>query len=224
YDIYGGNAPESLAFVGNYPTTSANVNVTGYSTTVYWKIVPKSAIGGEAADCVVLSFTTQPDPFAPYCSGITFTYGTEPITLVNFAGINNTSSAETGGAFHEDYIHIVGEVTTESTYQLTLKGNTDGNWTNNFRVFFDWNQDGDFNDSGETHNAGSIFNSTGLDGVQAVTNVTIPSTALPGPTRMRVKKIYGTVSINNPCLGDEFGQFEDYTINVTVCTPLDWYA
>src|SRR5690606_19198598 len=100
----------------------------------------------------------------------------------------------------------------------------DGNWTNNFRVFFDWNQDGDFNDAGETHNAGSISNSTGLDGVQAVTNVTIPSTALPGPTRMRVKKIYGTVSINNPCLGDEFGQFEDYTINVTVCTPLDWYA
>ena len=224
YDVYGGNAPGNLTLVGNYPTTSANVNVTGYSSTVYWKIVPKSAIGGDAADCVVLSFTTQADPFAPYCSGMTFTYGTEPITLVNFAGINNTSSAATGGAFHEDFTHISGEVTTESTYQLTLKGNTDGNWTDNFRVFFDWNQDGDFNDAGETHNAGSISNSTGLDGVQAVTNVTIPSTALPGPTRMRVKKIYGTVSINNPCLGDEFGQFEDYTINVTVCTPLDWYA
>ena len=53
---------------------------------------------------------------------------------------------------------------------------------------------------------------------------TIPSTALAGTTRMRVKQLFGTTNIENPCLGSGFGQFEDYSLNVTLCTPSTWYA
>ena len=32
---------------------------------------------------------------------------------------------------------------------------------------------------------------------------------------MRVKKIYGTTDLTDPCEGSDYGQAEDYTVNVT---------
>ena len=228
YKVYFGTTSGSLTLMTttNASTFTYNATAPSYSTTYYWSVVPTSVIGGgDAVGCAEWSFTTEADPFAPYCSGITFTSAVEPITLVNFAGINNATGATVGGTpAHQNFIAMSGNVTTESTYAITLKGNSDGDYTNNFRVFIDWNQDGDFGDSGETFNAGSITNSTGLDAIQAVTNITIPGSALAGTTRMRVKKLFGTTSIDNPCLGGGFGQVEDYTLNVTLCTPLNWYA
>uniref|UniRef100_UPI00054EF91B GEVED domain-containing protein n=1 Tax=Flavobacterium filum TaxID=370974 RepID=UPI00054EF91B len=228
YKVYFGTTSGSLTLMTttNASTFTYNATAPAYSTTYFWRIVPTSVIGGgDAVGCSEWSFTTQADPFAPYCSGLTFTSAVEPITLVNFAGINNTSSATLNGTpAHQNFISTTGEVTTESTYAITLKGNTDGNFANNFRVFIDWNQDGDFNDAGETFNAGSVTNSTGVDALQAVTNITIPGTALAGVTRMRVKKLFGTTSIDNPCIGGGFGQVEDYSLNVTLCTKLTWYA
>lgn len=154
---------------------------------------------------------------APYCGPITFANAVEPITLVNFAGINNsTSNVVAGGIAHEDYTTISGAVTAGSSYLITLKGNTDGNFTNRFMVFADWNQDGDFVDSGEAYEiTQTIVNSTGLDAIQATQNLTIPVAALGGTTRMRVKKIFGTTDFTNPCIGAGFGQVEDYSLVVT---------
>jgi hypothetical protein len=68
---------------------------------------------------------------APYCGPITFTDNVEPITLVNFAGINNSTDATAGttNPEHEDFTAIVGNVVAGSSYSITLKGNTDGSWT-----------------------------------------------------------------------------------------------
>ena len=68
----------------------------------------------------------------PYCGPMTFTNNVEPITLVNFAGINNSSAPLVGPnngitiIAHEDYTAIIGNVTAGSSYPITLKGNTDG--------------------------------------------------------------------------------------------------
>lgn len=154
---------------------------------------------------------------APYCGPITFTQATEPITLVNFAGINNPSSNVVAGATaHEDFTSISGAVTAGSSYLITLKGNTDGAFTNRFMVFIDWNQDGDFADANESYEiTQTIFGSTGLDAVEATQNLAVPATAIGGTTRMRVKKIFGTVDYTNPCLGTGYGQVEDYSLVVT---------
>src|SRR5699024_399702 len=48
--------------------------------------------------------------------------------------------------------------------------------------------------------------------------------ALPGLTRMRIKKLFGATTIDDACTGGSFGQFEDYTLNVTSCTETAWYA
>src|SRR5690606_402604 len=73
-------------------------------------------------------------------------------------------------------------------------------------------QDGDFTDAGETHPIGNIVNSTGLDAVQAVADITIPLTALDGLTGMRVIKKFNTAA--PPCNDAGFGQAEDYLLNI----------
>jgi hypothetical protein len=57
-------------------------------------------------------------------------------------------------------------------------------------------------------------NSSGTDGVQAVQTLAVPTDAVVGNTRMRVKKIFGTTNYLDPCAGASFGQIEDYTLTV----------
>lgn len=158
---------------------------------------------------------------APYCGPMTFTSNVEPITLVNFAGINNTSDATAGTAngttifAHEDYTAIIGNVTAGSTYPITLKGNTDGPYTTNLRVYIDWNQNNDFTDAGESYNIGTIVGSTGVDAVELVGSIVVPPNALAGNTRMRVIKRFN--GYGTSCqTGSGFGQAEDYTVTVTI--------
>lgn len=157
----------------------------------------------------------------PYCGPLSFESlfgdGDEPITLVNFAGINNvTNDEEYVGNSHEFFLSQVANVTQGETYNITLKGNTAGaNYTNKFAVFIDWNQNGILNDAGEVYEVTqTITGSTGLDAIQAVHPITVPATALDGNTRMRVKKVFDDTDLLNPCVGNTYGQAEDYTVNV----------
>ena len=148
-----------------------------------------------------------------YCN-VTYEFYTEPITYVEFAGIENNSSAELGTTpFNEYFLDIEGTVNQGGSYPIALEGNTGGNYINYFTVFIDWNQDGDFNDANETYPIGSISNSTGADGQQATGTIEVPADATIGQTRMRVVKNYD-VSPTNPCGEYQYGQTEDYTLNI----------
>lgn len=164
---------------------------------------------------VISSFQAKAQFPAPYCSD-TFQYDTEPITLVNFAGINNTSSNVVNGSPDmQDFTSMTGNVVIGSTYPIVLKGHTGGSYTNYFSVFVDWNQDNDFSDAGEKFNIGTIYNSNGIDAVQATGNITVPAGALTGTTRMRVHKLYGGYP-TGPCTNTGgYGQIEDYTLSIT---------
>src|SRR6185503_15999214 len=141
----------------------------------------------------------------------------EPITLVNFSNINNATSATLNGTpALENFTSIVGNVSKGQSYTMTVKGNTDGNFTTRIDVYIDWNQDGDLTDAGEAFFIGTIVNSTGLDAIQASASIAIPATALDGNTRMRVMKKFSTSAL--PCNNTGFGQAEDYTLNVS--TPV----
>ena len=221
YDVYLDTNPNPTTMVGNTSGTSFTVTSNlALNTTYYWKVIPKNSIGS-ASGCTVYSFTTTST--LTYCGPLAFTLTVEPITLVNFAGINNTTSASTtGGTAHEFFLNQVGNVTQGSTHTITIKGNTGGNYTNYFAVFIDWNQDGDFADSGETYSVGTIVNSTGTDTKQLTYNITVPANATIGNTRMRIKKQFGTTSpLTDPCAGASFGQAEDYTLNVGVLAVND---
>lgn len=148
-----------------------------------------------------------------YCDPSSINNTTEPITLVNIADINNVSS-ESATADYEDFTTIIGNVEIDSSYTATFKGNTGGPYTDFFRVYIDWNQDGVFNDSDESYDMGSVDSSTGIDTIQTAGTIAVPSNALVGLTTMRVIKNYYQ-STTSPCMiSSGYGQTEDYTLNV----------
>ena len=150
----------------------------------------------------------------PYC-GVTFPSNVEPITHVLFAGIDNVTSATLNGSpALEDFTARLGTVLPGNTYSMAVEGNTDGNFTTSIKVYVDWNHNGVFTDADEAYVIGTIVNSTGTDGKQAVANIVVPATAMTGQTRMRVIKKFGATSDPGPCNNAGFGQAEDYTLTV----------
>ncbi|RMZ58338.1 T9SS C-terminal target domain-containing protein [Chryseobacterium nematophagum] len=170
---------------------------------------------------------TYVEPPLSYCGPLVFndgfSDGDEPITLVNFAGINNTSDAtQYLGIHHENFLSQIASVAQDESYTITLKGNTVGNYTNRFAVFIDWNQNGILNDSQEVYLVTqTILNSTGIDDIQAQHTINVPLGATLGNTRMRVKKIFGTLDLSDPCVGADYGQAEDYTVTVTAALAVN---
>lgn len=156
-----------------------------------------------------------PDPYPP----VTFANGVDPITNVNFAGINNTTDPTVDGTpDHEDFTHIVGSVTAGNQIPMSVQGNTDGEWDDWITVYIDWNQNGIFDRGGdeEYRFPEPLHDSTGIDGKTTEMEIAIPLDALAGSTRMRVLTKYGSIAAYAaPDNTDGWGQAEDYTINVT---------
>ena len=138
------------------------------------------------------------------------------ITFVSLNEIQNTSSGTTA---YEDFTTSVSSanVSRGSSFTLGVRGNTGGANTHSFSVYFDWNQDGDFADSGEYLEIGTIRNSNGTENNKlASVFFTVPSTAKLGLTRMRVINSSGGYSATDGCsINSSTGQAEDYLINIT---------
>jgi subtilisin-like proprotein convertase family protein len=211
---------ESATASGGPWTPVASATDLSYSPTItgpVWfrrKITCGGTDAYSAPHQVTFSAPTQ-----CYCAASFLSTRVEPITLVNLGGINNTSSNSTAAPAYENFRAIVGNVYQAATHTITLKGNTSGPYTNYYKVYFDWNQDGDFLDANEEYAIGSISSSTGLDATQLTGNINVPATALVGSTGMRVVKVYGTEmpAANISCIVGgtaDFGQIEDYTVNV----------
>jgi hypothetical protein len=154
---------------------------------------------------------------APYCAA-SFTQAVEPLTLLNFAGINNSSSASLSSAAHENYTTLTGTVQTNQTYTFTIKGNTNGASTSFVKAYIDWNQNNTF-DTGEEYALGSLYNSTGTDAVALTATITIPGNAVPGNTRLRIIKRSAAYPLS-ACNSTDAGQAEDYRLLVTGITSM----
>lgn len=179
------------------------------ATPHYWRVKATSTCG-DSGYSASFSFTTGVTFPEPYCT-VTFPSGVEPITLVKFTGIDNRTQA-TGGLAHEDFLHMPGGlVAADQSYPMTVEGNTAGNYTTHVNAFFDWNRNGSF-DTGESYTIGTIANSNGNDGKQAVAPIAVPASATPGPVRMRVIKKYNAAAA--ACNSAGYGQAEDYTVMV----------
>ena len=79
------------------------------------------------------------------------------------------------------------------------------------RIWVDWNQNGVLDDAGEVVYSSSTYaaNQSG--------SFSVPVTALPGATRMRVGISYtASTGPTTPCLTNLSGEYEDYTFIVTV--------
>ncbi len=140
-----------------------------------------------------------------YCIPTTPNSCFEYISNVNFAGINQTSACNYP---YQLFTSTIGQVGRQNTYILNY---TIGNYYPNDKVhiFIDWNQDGDFNDGGET------FLSNNLENGSAT--IVVPSNANLGITRLRVRLAFSQTP--TPCGSNSYSEAEDYLINIQDVPP-----
>lgn len=140
----------------------------------------------------------------------------EYITNVSFGSLNYTSNGF--DKFYPDYQtvdlgHAPTPVIIGETYPLSVSIMADE--LESIFLFVDWNQDGDFSDSGETYTV--VTNTSEMD--PHTLNVTVPTTAALGETRMRVQLTYSNSTPNSCFSGD--GETEDFTLLVQSSMGVD---
>ncbi|WP_299777410.1 GEVED domain-containing protein [uncultured Formosa sp.] len=174
-----------------------------------------NATGGDGGDGYIRITMYGDSGSSSYCT-TSFT-SVEPITNVTFAGINNTTDDTINGSQGlETFCDISGTVTQGETYEITIKGNTNGNNKNFFMAFIDWNQDGVFDDDEDAYEEqkiGDFRNSTGVDSNTVIGNIIVPDNAILGTTLIRIIKTEGS-SATDACSTFDEGQAEDYTLIV----------
>ena len=151
--------------------------------------------GGSCGPCV-----TQVN----YCEskGNKTTY--EWIKLVKIGSINNATGSDGG---YGDYTHLSTDLSKSTSYAITLEPHYAGSaYNEGWSVYIDFNQDGDFKDSGER-----ILHVLAKNKVTAT--VEIPITALSGTTRMRIQMQWNKKS-GSSCEKFGWGEVEDYSVNI----------
>ncbi|WP_332021049.1 GEVED domain-containing protein, partial [Kaistella sp.] len=204
YDVYLDKNPNPTTLVGNTTATSYTAANLDGSSTYYWKIIPKNAIGS-ATGCNVHSFTTA----APaYCTAGATSTSFEKISNVTFAGINNNSTATVG---YEDFTNVTGNIQAGQTYPFSATVSGTSYSSDQVLVWIDFNNDKDFDDQGEQVLVTPTKTSPWTG------NITIPANATLGDLRMRVRLHDSSIGGNvTPCGTSSYGQVEDYTLNVTL--------
>ncbi|MCF8408274.1 MAG: fibronectin type III domain-containing protein [Crocinitomicaceae bacterium] len=210
---------DGISYAAIPGATNPSLTANQISDT-YYQCVVTCGPSGQSGTSTPLQITTT--PFANcYCSSSATTTFNEEILNVSIGSLNNTSTcSSTGGAgsVQSQYSNYTTSVSAPSlaataTYNLSVSVGTCGTNNNNMmKVFIDYNQNGLFTDAGETIYA-TATPSVGANVQNA--SIVIPSTALPGQTRMRVVTVQ-TTSANNvtPCGTYSWGETEDYTVSI----------
>ncbi|PIY10819.1 MAG: hypothetical protein COZ18_05320 [Flexibacter sp. CG_4_10_14_3_um_filter_32_15] len=161
-----------------------------------------------AGNHTVTGGTTGGSTAAPsnYCASKGNSVADEWIQRVTFGSINNTSGSNGG---YKDYTNLSTTVSKGSNQTITIYPAWSRTVYNEaYRVFIDWNRDGDFNDANETVFSRSATNATSVSGT-----ISVPATASTGTTRMRVSMKYNANSTS--CETFSYGEVEDYHITIT---------
>ncbi|WP_452233157.1 T9SS type A sorting domain-containing protein [Lacinutrix sp. MEBiC02595] len=155
----------------------------------------------------------------------------EEITTVNFGEATIVNTDITSVLLDETGTIVT--VNPDGIYTLEVSGNTydmNGNaFDNDIVAFIDWNQNDVLDDAGEIYNIGTITGSTGNDGVSVMLNITVPTNANLGNTRIRITKVYqdpDSPAVVNPCAIEfypfgfgpyaSYGQALDFMLEVEV--------
>lgn len=130
----------------------------------------------------------------------------------------NDLDNSTGGTNYSDFTSnpSASETTTltqNQNYTITLTPWWSGTvYAERYKVWIDFNRDGDFEDAGEEVLSQTTNNSVS-NGVTVSQSFTVPSNITFGTTRMRVIMKDGNIS--GPCISYTYGEVEDYAIDLT---------
>ncbi len=207
YDIYQG-----ATLIGSVATSPTTITGLTPLTAYTFKIRAKDAANNISVDSNIVSITTMQ---FTYCTSQGNSIADESIGNVQLGTINNSS---TGGTGYTNFNCISTNLVLGSTNTITITPF----WTSTvfneaYAVFIDYNRDGDYIDAGETVYTRTATTATPISG-----SFTVPNNVLfIGSTSMRVSmKYYGAAGSVSPtaCETFDFGQVEDYTVNIVTDT------
>lgn len=162
---------------------------------------------------------------AQYCTPA-FQYGADSnmITNVSFGNINNTSPSQSGSTqAYENFTSLSTDIKAGNSYQISVKGPS-STFPSDVVVFIDFNNNGSFDDAGESFTIGRLGAANPFNAMTITGTITVPASATPGATRMRVLKNTNTAAYSNPNAANSIntacdsglraGQTEDYSVNI----------
>jgi hypothetical protein len=210
-----------MLFTGTY-------NMTGCNTYYFWLTYDiksgatlNNVVDGKLQNATIQSVIRTPvisDPAGnrkivelTYCNSNTGG-SCQYITNVTYADINNTTG-DSGGGGPVNYTSIVANVARGATNTISVTVNYCWSTPTLF-AFIDWNRNGILNDAGEVY---TIYTFPTSGNGPFTMNITVPSDAVLGNTRMRVMFQWNWSNPeSDPCLSNGFwGEVEDYTVNIS---------
>ncbi len=168
----------------------------------------------------ICSFTITINDGGPigngYCESVASAPWIEWIGNISLNDLDNTSNK----SGYSDFTSLVANLDLGGNYPITIQPVFSyTHFTEYIQVWIDFNQNESFADPGELVVA-AIY-SNGINGTVAspiIQNINIPSGALTGNTRMRVSM--SRTEAAGPCELFEFGEVEDYTVNIINSGPV----
>jgi chitodextrinase len=199
YDVYRNGTFLASTTVTTYAATGLTP-----STAYTFYVRAKDAAGNISGNSNTVNVTTLANTVT-YCASQGNSTADEYINRVQLGTINNLSGNNGGyGNFTNLSTNLVRG--TSNTITITPAW-TSTVYREGYRVWIDWNRDGDFLDSGE-----QVVNVTRTNATSIARSFTVPNTALLGQTRMRVSMKYNASP--TACEAFPYGEVEDYTVNI----------
>ena len=197
--------------------TSLTISDLSASTAYDFLVVAKDAAGNLSAASNTVNVTTLADSGAKtlanislaYCSSYGTSTNREFIDKVQIGSINTISGNNNG---YRDFTSTSIDLAMGISNSIVITPGWKGLATYEYySVWIDFNQDGDFNDSGELVYSKQKAKTKSVSG-----NLIVPTNATIGSTRMRISMKNN--SLPNPCEIFSYGEVEDYTVNITGST------
>ncbi len=214
---YQWQSADDAAFTVNTANLGTGVTqTTSLTSSKYYRCLVTCTSSGQSqlSTPVLVSLNGNTCECNNYCFGAN-NCGADYISAVNFAGINRTSTCD-AGTFNL-YSSPNPTLTGGTTYPITIStgGDVEG-----IGIWFDWNGNGVFDDVTERIPSAQISNNgfVGTNPATYTANITVPVTATPGSTRMRVRCNYNGVPAG-ACTVQTWGETEDYCITIAAPDP-----
>lgn len=178
--------------------TSGSFFPVGTTEIVYLATAPN----GDTTSC---SFTvTVEDCPVVYCHAGAYCSSYEWIDQVELGSLSNLSGNDNG---YGDFTNMKETLVAGGQGSISLDPGFSGrSYREYWKVWIDWNRDGDFNDNGEM-----VFYGNGSSEISGT--ISVPANAASGDLRMRVAMRWNCYP-SGPCCTYQYGEVEDYTIEV----------
>lgn len=145
---------------------------------------------------------------AQYCIPA-YTAGTTDDDYINGVSVNTIHNLDNGagdGSGYSDFTGFTTELVAGSSYDFFVD-NTDF-FTEYYRVYIDYNQDEVFSSTEEITTTFTLS-----AGASTTFSFTVPVDITAGPTRLRIRCVYGTADFD-ACSTETYGEAEDYTVEL----------